>query len=153
MLGELEPAAATGQVPDDVRAQDAAGLGRGFQPLGLDDGQPEAVVAFERDVTDADPDPDLDRLGLAAPVVQVDRLLDRDRGTHGVDGRRERRHHPVTRVFDHDAAIGLDRRVHEGVVGLPQPIGRFLADPGALGRGTDHVGEEHRGGVDASLCP
>ena len=150
---ELVAAAAAREMPHDLGAQDLAAVGRGFEPLRLDHRQAEAVVAVEGDVADADADPHLDALLGAAAVVPVDRLLDRDRRGHRVDRRRERGHHAVAGVLHHEAAVHDDRVADERVVLHPQVVGRFLTDAGAQRGRPDEVGEQHRRGVDPTLCP
>ena len=87
------------------------------------------------------------KLGLAGrqshPHRQLQRPLRGDRGTDGGSRRSERRAHPVTGVFEQEAAVRLDRRTQHLVMGgkgLPHPI-RVGFPP--TGR-TLHIGEQKR---------
>jgi hypothetical protein len=142
-------APAAREVTDQFGTQDLAARGGGFEALGFDDGQPEAVVVGEGHVADTDADAHVEPLQCAPPVVPVDCLLDPDRGCHGSRG--ERRHHAVTGVFHDRAALSRDGIGDERVVRDPQRVRGLLADACSQCGRADDVSEEDSCGVDARL--
>jgi hypothetical protein len=51
-----------------------------------------------------------------APILRLDSLLARERRPYAVAGLAEGGVHPVAQGFEHDAAVGLDRRAEQVMV-------------------------------------
>ena len=139
-------AARAGQDPHHLGGQDGAPIGRGTQPRRLDHRGAVDVVVFERHVAGRQPDPDGQHdLPLGGPVHPVDRLLDGDGGGHRIGRSGEDGHDAVAQALDDPAGIPLHRLRQDPVVGAPQLVGGLVSQPAPQLRGTDEVGEEHRG--------
>ena len=101
---------------------------RRFQPLGLDDGQSEAVVSFERHIADGDADANLQRLTGATPIRQIDRLLDRDGCSQRSRRTREGGHQTIAEMFDDVSAIRTDHLIEQQIVATPERLGHVLTE-------------------------
>ncbi len=140
---EHEAAAASGQGSHQFGGEDLAGGGDGAQPAGLDHRHAEHVVVLDAHVADAQPDADLERLG-------VDGLLDGHRGGHRFGGGGEGGHQAVAQALDDGAAVVGDGGREQLVVAAAQRVGLLLTEPDAqLGR-VHEIGEQHRPRIDLS---
>ena len=134
--------------PHDRRTEDLPGGGCGLEALGLDHRQTEAVAVLRGHVTDRNADANQQRRVGMAPVLDVERLLDADRGRDRVACPLEGGHHAVTGVL-HDPAVVLDDSCRDqAIVALAQTVRLFLAHPHPQRGRVDEVGEHHRERLD-----
>ena len=114
--------------------EDLAALGRRAQPRRLDHRRAEPVAVLERRVAGADPDPHREPRAVAAPVVQVDALLHRDRAGDRVGRRRVRHHQRVADRLHLGAAGAADRLAQHVEVLAAHVVGRVSPDAPARAR-------------------
>ena len=122
------------------------------EPVGLDDGRAEAVVALPDHVAGADADPDLDRRGCP-PVQAGQSLLHRLGGGHRLDRGAEDHHEAVTGALDLAAAVLGEGVAEHPVVRTAELVGGVVPDPLAQRRRRHDVGEEDGGGLRTACSP
>ena len=126
-----------------VRGEDLTTLTRRAEPGRLDHRVAEVVVVLARDFTDAQPDPQTDRL-LAGAVVSFDALLHPNRARQRGRRRGEHDHEPVTQVLHLGAARLGDRLPQDREVPAAQLVGRVRRQARRQRGRTHHVGEQDR---------
>ena len=127
--------------PSVLGNRDAARFGNALDPRRDVDAVAKDILAFDDDVADVDPDPELDRIGFGATGIVLPKLsLNLDRAGDSVHGAREFHQRAVAHEFDDTAGMGRNHRVDKLT---PQGI-QPGQSPGLVhtheARISDHVG-------------
>jgi len=138
-LGEPERLPPREQPDDDAAREDLPGLRLLTQPARDHHRGAEVVRLLAQRLAGVQPEP---LPGCAA----ARRLLHRHGGAHGVGGRGEHGHQPVTEPFHLLAAVRRDGVLEQAVVGLEDALRPLVADALEQLGGVDEIGEQERDG-------
>lgn len=135
------------ECPHDVGGEDLARPGERLQPSGLDDRDTVVIAVVDEDLTDRQPDADLEhRDGRCRRAVRGHCTLDGDRGAHGIRRVGEDGLDPVAGPPENLPVVLVDRSGEQPVVGLAQLLGAPVAESGPKLGGRHHVREQDRRG-------